>query len=98
MFGGFILICVVCVYLPFIGTANRISDSVTSSHDYYETDDFTSYLDITRCSSSSHCPVGWMCNFDFTINGFCEDCPDYECYKAAFTTNIGTQECKKVCT
>jgi len=76
------------------------------SIDEAETTVFKNIYYLGECSSSSDCPVGWMCNFNYDIgglkqSGFCEDCftPwDKPIGCNGFLTIYGTQECEKVCT
>ena len=54
------------------------------------------------CSTSKDCKNGWMCNFDYDIDGFCEDCEDLltadDCYASGFATEAGINECVQQCT
>ena len=53
------------------------------------------------CTSSDDCDNGGMCNYDYGSNGgFCETCPgdtEQACIATGFHTELGTEECKKLC-
>ena len=59
------------------------------------------YSEEQNCASSDDCDNGGMCNFDYGSNGgFCETCPgdtEQACIDTGFHTDLGTEECKKLC-
>merc|ERR1711879_361799 len=54
-----------------------------------------------RCSSTSQCQPGMMCNFDYGSGGYCESCEENrtmsDCKRQGFINRKGQEECYDVC-
>ena len=53
------------------------------------------------CETTADCNDGELCNFEYgTDGGSCEPCPgetDQACVGSGYHTDLGTNECKRVC-
>jgi len=95
--------CIASSFITQQGTDECVKVCVDGNYD----DQHPPYPDgELPCSNSLDCRDGhelghWMCNFDNTIDGFCEPCDHHynydACIASSFITQEGTDECLKVC-